>query len=77
MNWLFALLFPKSDTTVRIRSGHLPGLKAPTVAPKIPIQPKRVPGQKSNIQTIYERYKATRTTKPSKQADRERGVDFS
>jgi hypothetical protein len=76
MNWLFKLLFPKTDTTVRIKSGQLPGLKVPTIAPKIPHKVKPEETQASNIQWLYARYKATNPNKPARRSKEDRGVDF-
>jgi hypothetical protein len=76
MNWLLSLLFPHMERTVRIRSGHLPGLKAPTVAPKIPRKPQAENQQASNIHRMYKRYKATHPNPPEKRSKSDRGVDF-
>jgi hypothetical protein len=70
MNWLFRLLFPSTDTTVRIKSGNLPGLKAPTIAPKIPQQRKDTSSPATNIQNLYAKYKAANPNKPQRKNDR-------
>lgn len=69
MNWLFSLLFPNTDTTVRIKSGHLPGLKAPTVAPKVPRQRKDEASHATDIQNLYAKYKKATPNKPQRKND--------
>lgn len=69
MNWLFKLLFPNTDPTVRIKSGHLPGLKAPTVAPKVPHQRKDETSSSANIHNLYARYKKANPNKPHRKND--------
>ena len=76
MNWLFRLLFPNVDTTVRINSRNLPGLKAPTAAPRIAKRTKTDYEQSSNIERLYARYKASHPNKPKKRNQDERGVGF-
>lgn len=76
MNWLLSLLFPYMDRSVRIQSGHLPGLKAPTVAPRIPRKPLPDNEQTSNIDRLYKRYKATHPNPPQMRNKSDRGVDF-
>jgi hypothetical protein len=74
MNWLFSLLFPKTDTTVRIRRDHLPGLKAPTVAPWIPTKPDQEKQQASAIREAYKRYKAANPKPPEKRMRNDEGL---
>jgi len=69
MNWLLKLFFPKWNTTVRIRSGHLPGLKAPTITPKVPHQLKDETSPATNIQNLYARYKEANPNKPPRKND--------
>lgn len=76
MNWLLRFLFPYLDTTVRIKSGHLPGLKAPTVAPRIPGKAKTIEPTSSNIQRLYARYKAEHPKTPTRRSHEDRGVGF-
>ena len=76
MNWLFRLLFPNVDTTVRINRGNLPGLKAPTAAPRIAHRRKTDYEQSPNIEHLYARYKASHPNKPKKRNQDERGVGF-
>jgi hypothetical protein len=76
MNWIFRFLFPNFDTTVRIKSGHLPGLKAPTIAPRISGKAKPSEPTSSNIQLLYARYKAEHPNKPQRRSQEDRGVGF-
>ena len=76
MNWIFRFLFPNFNTTVRIKSGHLPGLKAPTVAPRIPDKAKTIEPSSSNIQRLYARYKAEHPNSPQRRSQKDRGVGF-
>lgn len=76
MNWLLALIFPSLDRTVRIKSGHLPGLKAPTAAPLIPKRPAVSKNEATNIQRLYDRYKATHPNPPKARKKSDRGVGF-
>lgn len=70
MNWFIKLLFPNTDTTVRIKSGNLPGLKAPTTAPKIPKHRNDEFSAGTNIQNLYTKYKAANPNKPERKNDR-------
>ena len=76
MNWILRFLFPTFDTTVRIKSGNLPGLKAPTVAPRIAGKAKTIEPTSSNIQRLYARYKAEHPNKPQRRSQEDRGVGF-
>lgn len=76
MNWIFRFLFPDFDTTVRIKSGHLPGLKAPTIAPRIAGKEKTSEPSSSNIQRLYARYKAEHPNSPQRRSQKDRGVGF-
>jgi hypothetical protein len=73
MIWLLKLLFPNWNTTVRIKSGHLPGLKAPTITPKVPHPRRDETSPATNIQNLYARYKEAN---PNKQPRKNDAKDF-
>lgn len=76
MNWLLKLFLPNWNTTVKVRRDHLPGLKAPTVAPRIPRKNIGYSTKKSNIPQIYERYKKANPNPATKRARNDRGMDI-
>jgi len=77
MNWLWKLFLPNWNTTVKVRRDHLPGLKAPTIAPHIPRKTNGFSTKKSNISEIYERYKTANPNPPKKRAHNDKGMDIS
>jgi hypothetical protein len=76
MIWLLKLFLPNWNTTVKVRRDHLPGLKAPTIAPKIPRKHNGYSIEKSNIPQIYDRYKAIHPHPMGKRPGHERGMDI-
>jgi hypothetical protein len=60
MKWFIKLLFPTTPgRRVRISPDHLPGLKAPTRAPFIPVAPKPKGPQVPTIEDHYANFQAS------------------
>lgn len=76
MTWLIHMLFPSTRQSVRISPNHLPGLRAPKAAPKVPHLAPTPEQKQPVIEQQYERFRASRGSQPTQRKKQDRGVGF-
>jgi hypothetical protein len=76
MNWIFDFVFGRRTGTVRVNKDHLPGLTAPKPAPFTPKRAETEMLAGADLDSMYERFKQSETSKPKKLSKANRGVWF-